>query len=320
MKKIITFSFSVSTLLFIACIAIAYSEGISIDPECPGPKDRIKLLIDIDLPTPCNDVRVTKNINGNNITIYINLIKSNEMCIQVIDRRKLTVDLGILRIGKYYVKVYRDYWSSVELDSFSFNVGQCHNDIPLIISVSPSLLTVGTTDQWIYIYGKNFSRLISGYPKVWIAGVKLTGAESTGAAPATYISSTKIKVHATFIYEGSDNTRDIAVRYNSGINDKIEKTNMITVSFDENGESTECKYTQSEFEKAISSYESLIVEKNNLINELNSKILTMYTKDQIDQAIRHVLDWGDYNNDGKVGLVEAINALQISSGIKKNTK
>ncbi|KPA11223.1 S-layer domain-containing protein, partial [Candidatus Magnetomorum sp. HK-1] len=95
---------------------------------------------------------------------------------------------------------------------------------------SPTSMTEGLTDQWIIINGLNFSDSISGFPKIWIDGIKLSGADSTGAAPVTYISSNQIKVQATEVYGGPDKTRDIAIRYNYGVNDKVDKSDMITVN------------------------------------------------------------------------------------------
>ncbi|ETR70388.1 MAG: hypothetical protein OMM_03275 [Candidatus Magnetoglobus multicellularis str. Araruama] len=86
--------------------------------------------------------------------------------------------------------------------------------IPSISSLSPSTIVEGSTSQWIYIYGSNFTNNKSGYPTVWIDGIKLSGSDSTGAAPATYVSSTQIKVKAALVYWNSDTTRDLAVRYN----------------------------------------------------------------------------------------------------------
>ncbi len=41
---------------------------------------------------------------------------------------------------------------------------------------------------------------------------------------------------------------------------------------------------------------------------------TMYTQEEMDQKISEILTWGDTNGDGKIGLQEAINALQITVG------
>ncbi len=42
----------------------------------------------------------------------------------------------------------------------------------------------------------------------------------------------------------------------------------------------------------------------------------IYTQEQVDQMVRKILTWGDTNNDNKIGLEEAVNALQVTSGIK----
>lgn len=41
-----------------------------------------------------------------------------------------------------------------------------------------------------------------------------------------------------------------------------------------------------------------------------------YTEEQMQQMVQHILNWGDTNEDGHIGLQEAINALMISSGVK----
>ncbi|KPA18197.1 hypothetical protein MHK_001585, partial [Candidatus Magnetomorum sp. HK-1] len=141
------------------------------------------------------------------------------------------------------VKATLVYWNSDTTRDLAVRYNSGSNDkvyksnmitvkpkVPTISSVSPTSMTEGSTSQWIYIYGSNFSNSISGYPTVWIDGIKLSGGDSTGAAPATYVSSTQIKVKATLVYWNSDTTRDLAVRYNSGSNDKVYKSNMITVN------------------------------------------------------------------------------------------
>ncbi len=42
----------------------------------------------------------------------------------------------------------------------------------------------------------------------------------------------------------------------------------------------------------------------------------LYTQEQVDQIVSNILCWGDTNDDGKIGLQEAINALQVTTCIK----
>ncbi|ETR68599.1 MAG: hypothetical protein OMM_10362 [Candidatus Magnetoglobus multicellularis str. Araruama] len=46
--------------------------------------------------------------------------------------------------------------------------------------------------------------------------------------------------------------------------------------------------------------------------------LKIYTQEDMDNMVKYILQWGDTNDDGFIGLMEAINALEISSGVKKN--
>ena len=40
----------------------------------------------------------------------------------------------------------------------------------------------------------------------------------------------------------------------------------------------------------------------------------------MNSIVSHILLWGDTNNDGKIGLSEAIQALLTSSGLNLNKK
>ncbi len=42
----------------------------------------------------------------------------------------------------------------------------------------------------------------------------------------------------------------------------------------------------------------------------------LYTQSEVDLMIRQLLEWGDIDGDGKLGLTEAIKALQTSTGIR----
>jgi len=55
---------------------------------------------------------------------------------------------------------------------------------------------------------------------------------------------------------------------------------------------------------------------NSCVNHQGCACENGYTQQQMDQMVQNILAWGDTNGDGKIGLAEAINALQITSGIK----
>lgn len=79
-------------------------------------------------------------------------------------------------------------------------------------------------------------------------------------------------------------------------------------------------FTQEQLDQALSDAEgakdAVIEQKDQQIAELNTTISSMYTQEQMDQAITRAISAFDVNNDGKIGLPEAINALQIGSGLR----
>jgi len=62
---------------------------------------------------------------------------------------------------------------------------------------------------------------------------------------------------------------------------------------------------------------SLLTQKDLNIAELNEIMQSMYTKEQMTKMVEYILLWGDTNNDGKIGLSEAVQALMITSGINE---
>jgi len=54
--------------------------------------------------------------------------------------------------------------------------------------------------------------------------------------------------------------------------------------------------------------------------DLNQEIITitngeLYTEEQMNLMLTEILDWGDVDGDGQIGLEEAINALRIVTGV-----
>ncbi|KPA12436.1 conserved hypothetical protein, secreted [Candidatus Magnetomorum sp. HK-1] len=65
-------------------------------------------------------------------------------------------------------------------------------------------------------------------------------------------------------------------------------------------------------------YESLsktYLEITDKYEELSETIESMFTKEQMEKMVSNILDWGDYNEDGKVTLQEVIQKLMTISGV-----
>lgn len=53
------------------------------------------------------------------------------------------------------------------------------------------------------------------------------------------------------------------------------------------------------------------------VNSVGCNTQGTYTQEQVDQMIAAILAWGDMDGDGRIGLEEAIHALQVTSGFNR---
>ena len=60
----------------------------------------------------------------------------------------------------------------------------------------------------------------------------------------------------------------------------------------------------------------VIAEKDQTITDLTATVASMFTREQLDQAVARERQRWDVNGDGRIGLPEAIRALQVVSGIR----
>lgn len=79
-------------------------------------------------------------------------------------------------------------------------------------------------------------------------------------------------------------------------------------------------YSQEQIDQAVADAEAskdvIITEKNQVISDLNTQIASMFTREQLDQAVLNEKQRWDINCDNKISLEEAIHALQVVSGIR----
>ncbi|KPA18840.1 PKD domain containing protein [Candidatus Magnetomorum sp. HK-1] len=59
----------------------------------------------------------------------------------------------------------------------------------------------------------------------------------------------------------------------------------------------------------------LLFTENELSKAVSDALSGTYSKNNVDDIVEHILEWGDADGNGKIGLKEAINALIISTGI-----
>lgn len=79
-------------------------------------------------------------------------------------------------------------------------------------------------------------------------------------------------------------------------------------------------YSSVQLDQAVAEAEAakdqIIAQKDQTIDELNTTIDSMFTQEQLDQAIINERQKWDINNDAKISLEEAIYTLQIISGLR----
>jgi len=54
---------------------------------------------------------------------------------------------------------------------------------------------------------------------------------------------------------------------------------------------------------------------DSIIDKTGCQVHGLYTEEQMNQMVKKLLLWGDTNNDNRIGLNEAINALRVTSGV-----
>jgi len=77
-----------------------------------------------------------------------------------------------------------------------------------------------------------------------------------------------------------------------------------------------CEVTDSDNDGVIDRWDNCINTPNNSYVDKNGCHITgLYTEEQMNNMVKAILLWGDLNNDNKIGLNEAIEALRITSGV-----
>lgn len=80
-------------------------------------------------------------------------------------------------------------------------------------------------------------------------------------------------------------------------------------------------FSKEQLDQAIADAEAandlIISDKDQIITDLNKTIEIMFTQEQLEQAVDDAITVWDKNTDGVIGLEEVIYRLQVLSGIKK---
>ena len=100
-------------------------------------------------------------------------------------------------------------------------------------------------------------------------------------------------------------------RYSEGQwnNDYIDRTNIFICEWDSVGCDSDKDGVLDQWDNCPNTPENVCTNKHGCLCE------GLYTEEQVNQIVSNILTWGDTNNDGKIGLAEAIRALRITSGV-----
>jgi len=114
---------------------------------------------------------------------------------------------------------------------------------------------------------------------------------------------------------------ELSSAISSAISEKINIIAEKESDIDELNDRIRSMFTQEQLNNKLQESEdlcnSIISQKDLNITELTEIMKNMYTKEQMSKMVGYILLWGDTNNDGKIGLPEAIQALMTSSGINR---
>ncbi|KPA16611.1 conserved hypothetical protein, secreted [Candidatus Magnetomorum sp. HK-1] len=84
------------------------------------------------------------------------------------------------------------------------------------------------------------------------------------------------------------------------------------ISYDTNS----CNYDDSDSDGVIDVWDMCSnTPQHSYVDKVGCQISGLYTEEQMNEMVQSILSWGDLNNDNKIGLIEAIKALRVTSDV-----
>jgi len=115
-------------------------------------------------------------------------------------------------------------------------------------------------------------------------------------------------------YPYFDGSIDDIKIYNYG----LTQEEVIEVWNQENTNSNNCLILDSDKDGVINQLDKCPnTPVDSWVNKEGCRGDLLYTKQDMEKIVSHILNWGDTNEDGKINLSEAINALIITSGVTR---
>ena len=99
---------SATTLIFLLVMPVSGQASITIEPPQPTSEDYVLITVSGEFANPCFEIFSSHEINGNNITISVQIVPTGEVCIQVITPWSVTEAIGQLPPGEYKVAAIID--------------------------------------------------------------------------------------------------------------------------------------------------------------------------------------------------------------------
>lgn len=99
---------STTTLIFFLAMPVLGHASIIIEPPRPTSEDYVLITVSGEYSNPCFEIFSSHEINGNTITISVQIVPIGEVCIQVITPWSVTEEIGQLPPGGYEVTAIID--------------------------------------------------------------------------------------------------------------------------------------------------------------------------------------------------------------------
>ncbi|KPA09784.1 hypothetical protein MHK_010011 [Candidatus Magnetomorum sp. HK-1] len=273
-----------------------------------------------------DDSKIPETFLNNNNWNVIQSDFGNAIYLTSNETQSITIDAENVVEVSFRVKFAAEHYC----DLFRFNYSYHHTFSPS--NQWSEVLTFPIPDNaeslvWTFIEDTKYGGLSNGC-SVWIDDLEIKYYKNTNEIDCNEIVQNSIAALSLEFNSLSETYTELSSNYqelSSAFLQSKKNISDLTIENSNLQETLSSMYTNEQLNEAIA-------QKDKIITQLNTFMASMYTEDQLQQSIidarrglysqenmelmiNKILEW-DTNNDGKIGLAEAIQSLMISSGVK----